>query len=617
MASWRAKGHCIDGVPICYHCSIIGSTLCPGGLLKLRVLVQLSVDAWQVEQGFVEVRSDDLKGRGLPYPWDLFFSASLRRAAARESAARGMRISFMDIERSSVTGEHLQHARAAFQCEDVFLDGACTVPYTVSMRVDKVLRGDAVVTDPMELVKQPQLHFTAAFFERLGAERAAVVQYVERQERMEEARALHRERGCMEREDHLAMCEHTNDPYFHRCLLKFGGYDAQLFVQPMSLMKANQFYTRLQMDIRNEFSGYYVRGETNADDYELYYAIADLRLGSFQEKRQAAHDLQAFRDKNAIKAATISDHDYTAEFYDDFLKFTGGAQVPAVRIEAWLDRNAVESYWPDFEKAVEKEYGAWPCTYGVVAWEKSAVSTFSRKFSACTNAVFVDDSDNGNSLEKIYCSVKALAAARRRQRALNARCSHLQEAGATEAELRLVRKRAAMVNQIDGGFRTSADWPDWLRAASGIVPDSSGCCYRPPATEVHAPPCITDCALGIHADDAVEDGGTSDDKDEEPEEFRGHGNKLLKGVPPCFRKLRTAVVREIIQLTKARENKQEAIQAIIGLLPEGAVTEYPRNQSLFLSRIWIHCCDLLCHRKLLDAAGRNHGDESTSITEGS
>jgi len=581
------------------------------------VLVQLSVDALQVEQGVVEVRSDNLKGRGLPYPWDLFFSASLQRAAARESAARGMRITFTEIERSGVTGERLQRAQATFQCEDVFLDGLFTVPYTVPMQVAHVLRGDAVVADPTELVKQPRLHFTAAFFERLGAERAAAVQDVERQERMEEARALHRERVSMEREDHLAMCGHTNDPYFHRCLLKFGRYDAQLFVQPMNLMKTNQFFTQLQMAIRNEFSGYYVRGETIADDYELYHAIADLRLGSLQQKRQAAQDLQAFRDKHAIKAASISEHAYTAEFYDDFWKFTRGAQVPAVRIEAWLDRNALESYWQDFEKAVEKEYGAWPFTYGVIAWDKSAVSTFSRKFSACTDAFFVDESDNRNSLEKICCSVMALAAARRRQRALNARCGQLREAGVTEAELRLVQKRAAMVNQIDGGFRTSADWPDWLRAASGIAPDSSGCCYRPPATEVYAPPCITDCALGIHADDAIEDGEMSDDKDEEPEEFRGHGNKLLKGVPPCFRKLRTAVVHEIIQFTKARENKQEAIQAIIGLLPEGAVTDYPRNQSLFLSRIWNHCCDLLCHRKLLDAAGRNHGDETTSITEGS
>ncbi len=55
-----------------------------------------------------------------------------------------------------------------------------------------------------------------------------------------------------------------------------------------------------------------------------------------------------------------------------------------------------------------------------------------------------------------------------------------------------------MVNQIEGGFQTSADWPNWLRAAGGIAPCSTSNNDRPPAREAHTPPFITDAALGIY-----------------------------------------------------------------------------------------------------------------------
>ena len=83
-------------------------------------------------------------------------------------------------------------------------------------------------------------------------------------------------------------------------------------------------------------------------------------------------------------------------------------------------------------------------------------------FSACTEAVFVVEGERNASLEKIYTAVVALAAAHHRQRDLNVKCKCLQESGASEVELCNTRKRAAMVNQIEGGFQTSANWPQWL-----------------------------------------------------------------------------------------------------------------------------------------------------------
>ncbi len=140
---------------------------------------------------------------------------------------------------------------------------------------------------------------------------------------------------------------------------------------------------------------------------------------------EAVEHLQILLGDHEIKAAEISDHDYTGEFHDVFFKFTKGAHVPAACVEAWLDRWSFVNYRPDFEAAMEKEYGAWPFAYGVQTWEKWAVSTFAQIFSTCTDTLFVCEGDNQDSLEKMYTSVIAMAAASCRQHILNVRCKHL------------------------------------------------------------------------------------------------------------------------------------------------------------------------------------------------
>jgi len=239
-------------------------------------------------------------------------------------------------------------------------------------------------------------------------------------------------------------------------------------------------------------------------------------------------------------------------------------------------------------------------------------------FSACTDALFVLEGDSDRN--HIYSSINALAAAHRRQRALNLKCKHLQEAGVGEAELCNVRKRAAMVNQIQGGFSTSDDWPDWLRLTSGIVPRSTGGFSRPPnRDEMPVPPCITDCALGVYD---VESEGKGEDSEPEVTEADAeeHSTKspygaklLLRGMPPQLKKCSSTKLREfktaaeeyfngVSAAVAPREAAHEILQQLLG--PDLAqLGGLPGNVSpiIPMSRVYVHCNNLLGCR-MLDAA---------------
>ena len=237
----------------------------------------------------------------------------------------------------------------------------------------------------------------------------------------------------------------------------------------------------------------------------------------------------------------------------------------------------------------------------------------------CTDALYVFEGDSKDSLERIRSCVLALSEAHVRQHTLNVKCKHLQEAGAGEAELRIVQKRAAMVNQIDGGFRTSADWPDWLRATRGIAPFSVGCNYRPPAGEAHAPPVITDAALGSY--DVDSDGDSSGAETEDVADDAGSHTAnssyrawlLRKGVPPQLKKCSSQKLRDFMKavpeynrplLTGGAPTRDDAFEILQQLLgPDLAELDcLPWNLSpvLSMSRMSCHCMNLLASRSLDD-----------------
>ena len=229
------------------------------------------------------------------------------------------------------------------------------------------------------------------------------------------------------------------------------------------------------------------------------------------------------------------------------------------------------------------------------------------------------------SIEKTYSALVTLAAARRRQHLLNVKCKHLQEAGASEAELRIIRQRAKMVNQIQWfGFQTSADWPAWLAAAGGIAPHSIGSRYRPPAPEAHAPPVITDAALGIYDADSDGDSSGADPDDVEPDPESASRNfpvqfSHLKNVPPRLKKCSSPALRAFASAAEAyldvapsREtpSRAEAFEILQLLGPDLAQPDcVPRKVSpiLPMSRMYFHCLEVLRHRSRFDT-GCNAAD---------
>ncbi len=132
------------------------------------------------------MRSDNLRSCGIPYPWDLFYNLALRYIAEREGADRHVKIIFKGVDHGDHKGGRLKQSMATFQLDDVFVDSSCTVPYTVSMQVANVLRGDAVVANPVKLYEPRQVYFSSAFFDRLGAARAAAVRDFMNQKCVEE-----------------------------------------------------------------------------------------------------------------------------------------------------------------------------------------------------------------------------------------------------------------------------------------------------------------------------------------------------------------------------------------------------------------------------------------------
>lgn len=631
LESWKQKGHSIGGSAVCYDCKIVERTRGPDRHDMLHVEAALWVEGGPPQKMVLpSLRSTHLKRRGIAYPWELFYKASCLHAATAQSSARSMKIKFVGIKYVDLQGNATGPATAIFKYEEIFVDEDENIPYSCTVRAENVLRGDAL-PDPINLFKPGRLFFSAAFFDTLGPELADMAQDAIWAKMDKEAQVQEKERARMEREDQFSMCQNVDDPYFTRCLLMFGAFSEESFAAPKSLMKIQNehcpFYTRLQMAIRKEYSGYYCRGENIVEDYELYFAISTLTLGCLKERRDAACALWDFRCRHAIKASEIADHEYIGEFFDVFFKFTNGAHVPPARVEAWLNRNSLESYRPDFERAVRKEYGEWPFAYGVRCWEECALPVFSCMFSTCTDALYVAGTERKEILEEAYTSADALSEAHRRQHTLNVKCKHLREAGASQAELRFVQKRAAMVNQISKGFQTSADWPDWLRAGGGIAPYSSSIRYRPPAYEEHVPACITDVALGIcdmGSDDESDCAALDDaaaDAGEDEEKSLNHGAVLLKGVPACFKKCRSLELRAFMAAAKdfCVENKPTWTDAfkILKKLLGTSLTELdhlPQHvcPMIPVARMSHHCLCVLGHRRLLDQARSSQNNANTA-----
>ena len=144
----------------------------------------------------------------------------------------------------------------------------------------------------------------------------------------------------MEHEDHRAMCQHVDDPYFHRCLCLFGQFNTGQFLKPMELMSKSEnqlFYTELQCAIRNEFSGYYLRQQTPENDAKLYQAICIMRLGPLPLRRRGAATLASFEINNSIDASEIYDHEYVHRFRIIFSPFLDGFPLQKETIASWLD----------------------------------------------------------------------------------------------------------------------------------------------------------------------------------------------------------------------------------------------------------------------------------------
>eukprot|EP00973_Karenia_brevis_P054600 7588697-Karenia_brevis.AAC.2 len=263
--------------------------------------------------------------------------------------------------------------------------------------------------------------------------------------------------------------------------------------------------------VREQFSGYFLRKRTPAQDWKLCSSICYLRSGTLQKRREAVRILEKFQGEHAIKAYEVRLHDYTADFSDVFSKFTKGREVPAGLVQNWLDHSSFEWHNQDFEDTVRREYGYWPFAYGASYWEKSAVQDFSYSFAHCTKAPFVYEGESKRSLEFIYESICTLAAASHRERCLNYRLTHLREAGALPAQLKRTRLVAALENQIQGGFKSRDDWPQWLREATGLVKAERRPCNRQQALPVPASDGVPGQWDGEASDGSALSSPTSDD----------------------------------------------------------------------------------------------------------
>eukprot|EP00973_Karenia_brevis_P093073 12415520-Karenia_brevis.AAC.1 len=270
--------------------------------------------------------------------------------------------------------------------------------YCPKRRVDNLLRRGDDLPDPLREYLPDKVSFGAGFWKAVPG-----AQWLVREARRAEYEGVQNIRNSdlhtygildevarMEWEDQASLCQTMptrNTVRFYKAFLRdFGWIHAKHFNTPEELQhlveegvnrsivtiseKVVYNWNVLARNLREQFSGYFVRGRDPTNDWELYSSMCRLRVGTAQERREAVCILDSFQKDKAIRASEVRLHEYTCDFEDAFKDFTKGRDLSAATIENWLDRTSPEWYNKDFEDAVRREYGYWPFAYGVHYWER-------------------------------------------------------------------------------------------------------------------------------------------------------------------------------------------------------------------------------------------------------
>jgi len=636
LETWKRKRHSIADVAVCYACDVVGCEHGPNRRVKLSVSVKLWVEASPIEQTVLQVRDDKLEKFGLPYPWDLYFNLVLNAAAKSQGAASGFEITFKGTNRNGNGSEQLgHHIIATFQFDDVFIDAGHVSPYTVSMLVSNVLRGDKIAPGDATFFKKyaaRELHFTGAFFDALGPGRWEAAFPIMDKER-DEMRIRARKETVA---DEQRMCDAVAAvvPYYRRLHKIFSdGQIPDYYFNTASELKRilKEPHVDLWKDsicafvngknlrclLQCEFSGYRARGRDICNDDGLLVSLCIARTGSAGERCEAAEHLDISRSHAAIKFEDIDSYEYTDEFYAVFANFCHHSPVNRRYVLSRLDRSSLETYDETFDKAVAKQFGPWPFAYGVMP--RAGIEMFASIFADASKIYIASPYTAPAHLEATFLAMKQCSDAYDRHHVRGVRARYLKEAGATERELNTFWQHAALEEQIGGGFNSIADserrfGPDFLSNACASVPRL----WRPKSDRLPAPPCIgaiSNWDGEIDSDDGDEENTHSDTdfEDANPEGERIFNRErieasLVKGVPRCFKKLPLKTLRDIRDLAKTEfagtyENVQIVVRAIMRRLPAGADPDAKTNVLTrhsrplwWLNRVGSDCEALLGYR---------------------
>ena len=447
MLRWEEQTRTIDGIAhVEFALDSARVERTNNRCVALHLAITASLGDMMVTDQLAPIRVDNLRKRGIPYPWDLHLRVVCQSLAKAESDRLGVTISFQRIDRCAKHGAALHHPLAVFRYEGIFFDEEHTEPYEACVEISHLRSGHtASLSAPADKLNGVCVADVGSCTgQRRGGELFDLIF----SKRKEEIARRKQERQAMWREDLASAVQGLRVPRFTRLVQVLQEFPSGVCDSPTALMHWLEGNTdklkcwvspptALQlMRFRDCFSGYHARGRTGTSDQTLFAQCALAISGVSTERRRAALQLEAFMQHHSITTSDILQHTYTCFALDSFplhgLKSQRAALDPEMLVYR-LNRDCNDSVDARLELALEKTFGAWPFRCGISPWSLSAVTQFAYTFASCSRAPFVTGDTPEPVLEAVYKCLGELADAYEKQQ--RARRTSQQEPHITEPEI--------------------------------------------------------------------------------------------------------------------------------------------------------------------------------------